>query len=183
MIDLLKRLYKALQTFLGNVATTDSVSSAIETAVEGLDIPTDQEIQGMIDTSIGALDIPTDQDIQGLIDDDNDIDTTGAVTYSEYAQATNSTDGVKVFKYKNGWKRVVGLLNIIDTLPTTGRILFTVPDAYKPDVTKNGGIQPWSLITNSTNTSVVRIDTSSGSLYVYAGGAVGNGYVIDILYR
>lgn len=68
MIDLLKRLYTALQTFLGNVATTDSVETAIGTAIEALDIPTDQEIQGMIDTSIGQLDIPTDQDIQGMID-------------------------------------------------------------------------------------------------------------------
>ena len=183
MIDLMKRLYTALQTFLGNVATTDNVSSAIETAVEGLDIPTDQDIQGMIDDSIGALDIPTDQEIQGMIDDDNDIDTTGTVTYSEYAQATNASDGVKVFKYKNGWKRVVGLLDIIDTLPSMGRILFTVPDDYKPITAKNGGIQPWSLIGNSTNTAVVRIDPSNGSLYAYAGGAVGNSYVVDILYR
>ena len=179
MIDLMKRLYTALQTFLGNVATTETVQSMVDTAVSELDFPTEQEVQGMIDTSIGQLDIPTDQEIQTMIDDAEKYDSIGSPTYvTDYTEALNSTDGVKCIKYKNGFKRVMGVIKV---LQDTQSKIMSVPSGFGYTMSQQGNLQGW-FSACSTNGKTACIRMYNNDLFVH--GTMGSGeYALDFIYR
>lgn len=161
MIDLMKRLYTAIQTFLGNVATTDSVSSAIETAIQALDIPTDQEIQTMID-------------------DTEKYDSIGSPTYvTDYTEALNANDGVKCIQYKNGFKRVMGVIKVLQSV--TGAEILSVPSGFEYTISQQGGIQGWFSACSITGGAAC-IRMQNNKLYAHGTMAVGE-YALDFIYR